>query len=59
MENNINEKTIEIPNKFKTYSCPCCSNIPEILYFDEVYNNISYKCSKCNENRETIINNLS
>lgn len=56
MENNINEKNIETPNKFKTYSCPCCSNIPEILYFDEVYNNISYKCSKCNENRETIIN---
>ena len=33
------------PLKFDNYCCPFCLEIPEIIKFDEIDNNISFKCS--------------
>ena len=44
MEKNLDNKYMKIPAKVNYYSCPFCTNIPEILYLDEIYNNISFKC---------------
>ena len=54
---NLDKKTInKRPQKFKNYCCPFCLEIPEILNFDEINNNISLKCPTHGKN---IINNNS
>ena len=37
-------------HKFDTYTCPFCSTLPEILYFNEGNNTIKIKCKKHGEN---------
>ena len=36
--------------RYDTYSCPYCSVLPEILYFNEINNSIKFKCKKHGEN---------
>ena len=36
--------------KYDAYSCPYCSTLPEILYFNEINSTVKFKCQKHGEN---------
>ena len=37
-------------HKYDSYTCPYCSNLPEILNFNEINSTIKFKCKKHGEN---------
>lgn len=52
IEKNIPEEEPEdqTEHKFRSYCCPSCSNLPEILYYNKLTDEIKIKCKTHGEN---------